>query len=284
MYFSLLEPLARLPVAVVDVETTGASAALGDRVVEIGIVRLEAGQVVSEFSQLIDPQRPIGPGVCALTGITNDMVAGQGTFAHHLPRLLPLLQNAAILGHNVRFDLSFLHREFRRAGLDLATALADAPILDTVRIARRRFGRGGNSLPVLSRRLGIEPTISHRALADAQTTGALLGVLLDTVGGWNLPLVDVYQQQGGPIDLAACAGADLLPWELEEALENNRPVMMEYVDARSVLTQRIIQPLHVRRRGGELMLVAHCQLRNQQRTFKLQRIVRLTRLEAPSPS
>ena len=48
------------------------------------------------------------------------------------------------------------------------------------------------------------------------------------------------------------------------------------------LDERVVEPLSVKRRGGELLLVAHCQLRNAQRTFKLERIVRLTRFNAAS--
>ena len=76
----------------------------------------------------------------------------------------------------------------------------------------------------------------------------------------------------------------LLPLELEEALEMRKPVMMEYLDAREARTHRIIQPLHVRRVNGELMLVAHCQMRGAQRTFKLERIVQLTRVDADPPA
>jgi hypothetical protein len=54
---------------------------------------------------------------------------------------------------------------------------------------------------------------------------------------------------------------------------------MEYVDANDHRTHRVVQPLTVRRRSGELMLVAHCQLRSGRRTFKLDRIVRLTRYD-----
>jgi predicted DNA-binding transcriptional regulator YafY len=86
-------------------------------------------------------------------------------------------------------------------------------------------------------------------------------------------------QQGGPIDLARSGSANLLPLELEEALEAQRPVMMEYLDARGSRTHRAIKPLHVRRAKGELLLIAHCHLREDRRTFKLDRIVRLTRLE-----
>lgn len=162
--FSLLQPLVDLPIAVIDVETTGASADFGHRVIELGIVRIERGQKVAEYQQLLDPDRRIGPGITALTGISHAMVEGQPRFADQLPRITQLLQGAAILGHNVRFDLSFINKEFRRCGTTMPDALgAGVPVLDTVRIARRRFGRGGNGLGSLARRLGIQPTVAHRA-------------------------------------------------------------------------------------------------------------------------
>ncbi len=80
--------------------------------------------------------------------------------------------------------------------------------------------------------------------------------------------------------LPANPSESLLPLELEEALEGSKPVEMEYLDANENRTKRIIRPLHVRRRQGELMLVAHCELRQAQRTFKLDRIVHLNRIEA----
>ena len=80
MSFSLIQPLFDTPIAVLDVETTGASADFGHRVIELGIVRLEGGRVVAEYQQLIDPERRISPGVTALTGISQAMVTGQPRF------------------------------------------------------------------------------------------------------------------------------------------------------------------------------------------------------------
>jgi DNA polymerase III epsilon subunit family exonuclease len=282
MRFSLVQPLRQIPIAVIDTETTGASAVYGDKVVEVGIVRIEGGAVVGEYQQLIDPGRPISMGVMALTGISQEMVQGKPRFADQLPAMMKLLEGAAILGHNIRFDLSFLHAEFRRLRLDLRQCLGEIPVLDTVCIARKRFGRGGNALPMLSRRLGIEPVLSHRALADAQTTAAVFERLLEPVGGYAMSLCDCLVQQGGTIDLPGAGGENLLPLELEEALEAGCPVMMEYLDACGARTHRTIQPLHIRRHSGELLLVAYCHLRNDRRTFKLERIVRLTRLPEPA--
>ncbi len=274
-----MQTLRETPLAFLDVETTGASADFGHKVIELGIVRVEAGQVVSEYQQLIDPQRKISPGVTAFTGITQAMVKGQPRFADQLPDAMALLRGAAVLGHNIRFDLSFLRKEFRRSGEEITAALGDVPVMDTVRIARRRFGRGGNALQSLAPRLGVQLTLAHRALADAQTTAAVFERLMEPVGGWGLSLCDAIREQGGPMGLLPVSPREsLLPLELEEALEQRCCVMMEYLDGRQNRTLRVIEPLHIRRFKGEPLLVAHCQLRNDRRTFKLDRIVQLTRI------
>lgn len=280
MPFSLIQPLFSIPIACIDVETTGASAEVGDRIIELGIVRYENGRKAAEYQQLIDPRRRISPGVTALTGITQAMCDRQPTFSGQLPAMLPLLAGAAVLGHNVRFDLSFLVREFRAAGQDIRQALSSPHVFDTVRIARRRFGRGGNGLGALARRLGHQPAIAHRALPDALTTAVVFDLLLAGVGGWNISLCDVLKEQGGPMGLLpASTGERLLPLELEEALDHRRPVLMEYLDANQTRTRRIVDPIQIRRVAGELVLIAHCHLRNDRRNFKLQRIVQLSRIE-----
>ena len=280
MPFSLLQPLREISFAFVDTETTGASAEFGDRVIELGIVRVEGGQKVAEYQQLIDPKRRVGAGVSALTGISQAMVEGQPTFIQQLPRAMELMEGAVVVGHNVRFDLSFLAREFRGCGMRIEDALAGAHVMDTVRIARRRFGRGGNGLQRLAPRLGIEPVSAHRALADAQTTHLVFEKLLEPLAGWDTTLADAMMAQGGPMGVLPVSTREpLLPLELEEALEQRKPVMMEYLDARQHRTERMIEPLSIRRFRGELTLVAHCHLRAEQRTFKVERIVRLKRME-----
>ena len=62
-----------------------------------------------------------------MTGISQAMVEGQPRFADQLPAMMRFLEGAAVMGHNIRFDLSFLHAEFRRAGMEMKTALGDVP-------------------------------------------------------------------------------------------------------------------------------------------------------------
>jgi DNA polymerase III epsilon subunit family exonuclease len=275
---SLVSSLRSQPIAFVDVETTGASCDLGDRVIELGIARVEDGRVVASYQQLIDPRRSLSPGIVALTGITPQMLAGQPSFADALPEALPLLEGAMVAGHNVGFDLSFLRGEWRRSGRELGSDLGEGTyVLDTVRMARRRFGRGGNGLQVLSRRLGIAPTAAHRALADVMTTLGVFERLIEPIGGWSAMLCDVFESQGTVLTLkpAPKREAAELPLEIAEALELRRPVRMSYTDASGHLSTRMVQPMSVRRLHGELVLVAHCHLRNERRHFKVARIAAL---------
>jgi DNA polymerase-3 subunit epsilon len=281
MMFSLIQPLSSIPVACIDVETTGASAAWGHRIIEVGIVRYENGRKVAEYEQLIDPRRPISAGVTALTGISQGMCEGKPTFGVQCAAMLGLLRGAVVLGHNIPFDLSFLMHECHCAGRNLHEALENPHVMDTVRMARRRFGRGGNGLGKLARRLGHEPAVAHRALADAQTTAIIFDLLLAPVGGWGICLCDALKEQGGPMAIAPAASRQsLLPLELEEALEYRRPVVMEYLDSNQMRTTRTVNPIELRRVAGELVLIAHCHLRNDRRNFKLERIVQLNRIDA----
>lgn len=285
MAISLLQSLRDTPLAFVDVETTGASVAYGHRIIELGIARVEGGVITRTYSQLIDPLMRVGPGITALTGISQQMVEGQPTFAAQLPAAMELLRGAVVIGHNVRFDLSFLNREFRRARVDLSAELGPTQVFDTVRIARRMYGRGGNGLQRLALRLGVTPTAAHRALADAVTTVGVFDRMLAPCGGWALPIVDVMQRQGGAMGLLpANSSESLLPLELEEALDHKLPVIMEYLDAEDRRTERVIRPVRLRKMNQELMLVAHCELRQAQRTFKVERIVQMKRIEDAAPT
>lgn len=283
---SLLSPLADLPLVFLDVETTGASAVYGDRVTEVAAVRVDKGVVTDEYAQLINPGRPIWPGVSALTGITNEMVADQPRFTDIAPTVAEKLRNAIVIGHNVSFDLAFMAPEFRRANIEIDSLFTISRVLDTVRIARRVYGRGGNGLQKLAVRLGIAVETAHRALADCHTTAGVFREMLEPLGGGRMTLADAILLQGGPcrFDTAACAASGL-PLELEEALANQTQVRMIYLDARNARTERIVVPLRLGKPGVDRCLFAHCMLRGDQRSFKLSRIVEVTAvpLEGGSP-
>src|SRR5205085_9498682 len=115
------------------------------------------------------------------------------------------------------------------------------------------------------------------------TTAFVFEKLMEPVGGWTCCVCDAIREQGGTMGLVpATPRESLLPLELEEALEQRCAVRMEYLDARQKRTERVVEPLTIRRSGGELLLIAWCHMRNDRRTFKLERIVQMSRVEVPA--
>ncbi|MEW5865116.1 MAG: exonuclease domain-containing protein [Pseudomonadota bacterium] len=157
------------PLAVLDVETTGAHPA-HDRITEIAVVEVSGGEVVSEWSTLVNPGRRIPPAIQALTGITDDMVADAPPFERLAAALHERLRERVLVAHNARFDYAFLRREFERAGLEFS-----ARTLCTVKLSRRLYpAEPRHNLDSVIARHGIRCRARHRALGDAQAVWEFL--------------------------------------------------------------------------------------------------------------
>jgi len=168
--------LTRLEYVVVDVETTGWSPQ-DARITEIGAVRVRGGRVLGEFSTLVDPAMPVPPDIEALTGISSQMVATAPSPAEVLPAWLRFAQGGVLTAHNARFDLGFLTTACGSAGLPWP----DFAVLDTVAMARQVLVPGevpDCKLGTLAAYFETPAAPSHRALADARATAAVLDVLI----------------------------------------------------------------------------------------------------------
>lgn len=147
--------------AFIDLETTGANPQR-DRITEIGIVEV-AGDAVSEWSTLVNPQRPIPAFIQQLTGIGNDMVAAAPSFAEVAAELAQRLDGRLFIAHNARFDYGFIKQEFQRLGQRFR-----ADVLCTVRLSRALFPQfPKHNLDSLIARYDLRHADRHRALADA---------------------------------------------------------------------------------------------------------------------
>ena len=157
------------PLAIVDLETTGAHPAW-DRITEIAVLEAAAGEITSEWSTLVNPGTPIPPAIQALTGITDDMVAGAPAFGDLAPGLYERLEGRVFVAHNARFDYGFLRHEFERAGLSFT-----AKTLCTVKLSRRLYPEHArHNLDSVIRRHGIACRARHRALGDAEAVWQFL--------------------------------------------------------------------------------------------------------------
>jgi DNA polymerase III subunit epsilon len=147
----------------VDLETTGGNAA-HHRITEIGIVRVTNGELVEEWSSLVNPECLIPSYIEAFTGITNEMVAGAPRFADIAALVREKLGGAVFVAHNARFDYSFLRSEFRRLDRHFA-----AKVLCTVKLSRRLFPQyARHNLDAVMERNGLTCSARHRALGDAR--------------------------------------------------------------------------------------------------------------------
>jgi len=159
------------PLAIVDLETTGANASW-DRITEIAVIEVDGGEVSGEWSTLVNPGSAIPPAIQALTGITNDMVAGAPTFDDLARELHERLAGRVVVAHNARFDYGFLRQAFERAGIRYA-----ARTLCTVKLSRRLYpGHARHNLDSLIARHGLHCRARHRAMGDADAVWQFLRV------------------------------------------------------------------------------------------------------------
>jgi len=160
--------------AIVDLETTGTHAG-GDRITEIGIVRVDADATggaprVTEWCSLVDPEVPIPPAIQALTGITDAMVRGAPSFGALAGEIAERLRDCVFVAHNARFDHGFLKHAFLRAGRPFQIRP-----LCTVRLSRRLFPEAqGHGLDAIVARHGLVVADRHRALGDARAVWSFL--------------------------------------------------------------------------------------------------------------
>lgn len=267
---SLNQPLDVVPLAFVDVETTGLDPAWGDRVCEIAILRCQGGEVVDALQRLVNPQRRMGLGALRVHGITDEMLRGAPPFAQVARDVLELLEGAVVVGHNTPFDLGFLAKELGRLGAALPNPIA----LDTLRLARRCYRLPSYSLGRVAEALQVQVNAQeHRAMSDVLTTrGVFLRLMERLSAGGARSLGDYVEAQGGPIVVERAPRYDL-PAEIQEALCDNRLLHLHYRAEDGTETERIVRPMDVSEQGGHLLLVAHCHLRDATRYFRLDRIL-----------
>jgi ATP-dependent helicase Lhr and Lhr-like helicase len=179
--------LGETPFAVIDLEITGLYPARHDRVIEVAVVRLRPDlEVDDEWATLVNPCRDIGR--TDIHGIQAGDIAAAPLFEEIAPDVAVRLRNAVVVGHHLRFDLTFLSAEFTRAGRSLPTL----PALCTLDLAYRLLPEApSRKLDYCAEQVGALHEDRHTALGDARTTARLLAAF-----------VAAAQRTGG-VDLAS---------------------------------------------------------------------------------
>ena len=147
-----------------DLETTGLSAAT-ERIIEIGAVKVQNGEISESFDLFVDPEKAITPEITRLTSITNEMVAGAPKEAEALEQFFRFCDGCDILvAHNADFDMGFLRAAIRRCGRE-----EDPVQIDTLVMARAMYPElKKHKLDTIAERLGVTQKHHHRADDDAR--------------------------------------------------------------------------------------------------------------------
>lgn len=149
--------------AFVDIETSG-SYATHDRIIEIGILRVENNKLVRTFSSLINPQKYVDPFIEQITGITTSDLKDAPTFEELKEEISEMLDDCIFVAHNVRFDYSFVKNEFRRFGMTFAPRH-----FCTVKLSRLLYPQHRrHGLDTIMERFQISCESRHRAFDDAK--------------------------------------------------------------------------------------------------------------------
>ena len=177
---------------VVDLETTGGPPAEAG-ITEIGAVKVRGGEVIGEFSTLVNPGQPIPPFIIALTGITNAAVANAPSVATAVSSFLEFSHGAVLVAHNASYDISFLKGASARFNLTWPTHR----VVDTARLARVALQRDevrNCKLGTLAAYFEVSVQPTHRAFDDARATVEVLHKLLERVGDFGVATLEDLAQ------------------------------------------------------------------------------------------
>jgi DNA polymerase-3 subunit epsilon len=196
---------------VLDTETTGLNAGLGDRIVELGCIEILSRRVTeNHFHCYINPERESEQGALKVHGITQEFLQDKPKFREIVAEFLDYIRGAELVIHNAAFDVEFLNLELGRAGLPPIETHCSG-VVDSLKLARELHPGKKNSLDALCERYEVDH--AHRTLH-----GALLDAAL---------LAEVY--------LAMTRGQDSLAIELDrprpaegtpEAAQDERPALI----------------------------------------------------------
>ena len=151
-----------------DLETTGLNPAR-DRIIEIGMAKIERRNITDTYSMLINPGITVSDRVVELTGIQNSQLTDKPRIDDELQHIIDFIGDYPILGHNIIFDYSFLKKAAVNNKLEFSVKG-----IDTLKMARRILPElEHKNLDCVCAHLKVDPGNSHRALDDALSASAI---------------------------------------------------------------------------------------------------------------
>jgi DNA polymerase-3 subunit epsilon len=160
------------PLVILDFETTGLRPHEGDRITEVGLVRVEKGRIVDRYASLANCDVQVPRFITSYTGITQQMVDSAPPIRTVMREVIDFIGDTPVVAHSASFDERFFLTECRRQAMSPAMG----SFLCSMRIARRLYPHlDSHALGVLAHVLKLPRNgEAHRAAVDAETTALLM--------------------------------------------------------------------------------------------------------------
>ena len=171
---------------VFDLETTGFNAGGADSIIEIGAVKINNGEIIDRFDELIDPKRKLPEKITELTHITDEMLKGKMNEEEGVKKFIEWIggSNVPMVAHNAKFDVSFIEMAYKK--YDLGEYLN--PVIDTLELSRALDpSEARHSLSAITKRYGVtfDEEGHHRADYDSEGTAIVLHKMLKKMKDQN---------------------------------------------------------------------------------------------------
>jgi len=177
-----------------DTETTGFSFNKGDKIVEIGAVKIKDGIITDTYQQYINPERSIPAKVIKVHGITDDKVKNEPLFHEIIDDFMDFIKGCTLVAHNAKFDIEFMGSEINNdvskgnTDKSVLDSFVDFDVIDTMEYSKKAFKKGRHNLNALAERFEIDH--SHRDFHGALLDADLLAqVFIEINGGDQLSLI-----------------------------------------------------------------------------------------------
>jgi DNA polymerase III epsilon subunit family exonuclease len=261
-------------IVALDTETTGLDPEI-DRIIEIALLKFRNFEIGEKFVKLINPEIE---NFYSISGIKSQDVKNAPKFKEVVEEIYNFMEGKIILCHNAKFDISFLKKEFERSNYHFP----QIKIIDTLLIAKRFFGFKSNSLNNLSKIFKIQRFAEHRAEDDAKVAFEIFKSLCENIE--NKYEVDFIQEM--IFETEQIGNKIFYNFEIYDkilkTIKKRGKLTIIYVsnkntenEMRKEITKREILPLGIIEENGVKYLRAFCYLRNEERTFRFDRIIKV---------
>lgn len=214
------ELLRSLKFCVIDLETTGGNPET-EKIIEIGMVKIENRKITEERSFLVNPLKDIPDFVQKLTGIRKADVEHSPKIEEVIDEIIQFIGDAILVAHNTSFDIPFLNgvlKKLQRPTLEnkvICTNIMTKYMIPDIM---------SSNLNYMSQIFNIHHSQAHRAIEDARATGMLLLKYMEIFESKNIRKVNqlYYPRNKFELDRAIVETQDGLPrvYEILEKIEN----------------------------------------------------------------